>query len=79
VFLLDELVSKWGIGSGISLFIAAGVAQSTFVGTLSPLRNHRDALLTSKPSIGTLPMIFYMFREATNSEMIQRTVSKRCF
>ncbi|MFL2978499.1 MAG: hypothetical protein ACJZ59_05540 [Candidatus Thalassarchaeaceae archaeon] len=24
VFLLDELVSKWGIGSGISLFIAAG-------------------------------------------------------
>ena len=33
VFLLDELVSKWGIGSGISLFIAAGVAQSTFVGT----------------------------------------------
>ena len=34
VFLLDELVSKWGIGSGISLFIAAGVAQSTFVGTL---------------------------------------------
>ena len=37
VFLLDELVSKWGIGSGISLFIAAGVAQSTFVGTLSPL------------------------------------------
>ncbi|HIO86881.1 MAG TPA: preprotein translocase subunit SecY, partial [Candidatus Poseidoniales archaeon] len=37
VFLMDELVSKWGIGSGISLFIAAGVAQSTFVGTLSPL------------------------------------------
>ena len=37
VFLLDELVSKWGIGSGMSLFIAAGVSQSTFVGTLSPL------------------------------------------
>lgn len=30
VFLMDELVSKWGIGSGISLFIAAGVAQATF-------------------------------------------------
>ncbi|HPP45644.1 MAG TPA: preprotein translocase subunit SecY, partial [Methanomassiliicoccaceae archaeon] len=24
VFLMDEVVSKWGIGSGISLFIAAG-------------------------------------------------------
>ena len=42
VFLLDELVSKWGIGSGISLFIAAGVAQSTFVGTLSPLPVSQD-------------------------------------
>ena len=38
VFLLDELVSKWGIGSGMSLFIAAGVSQSTFVGTLSLYR-----------------------------------------
>ena len=28
VFLMDEVVSKWGIGSGISLFIAAGVAQA---------------------------------------------------
>src|SRR5204863_289224 len=27
VFLMDEVVSKWGIGSGISLFIAGGVAH----------------------------------------------------
>jgi preprotein translocase subunit SecY len=27
---LDEIVSKWGIGSGISLFIAAGVSASIF-------------------------------------------------
>ena len=32
VFLMDELISKWGIGSGISLFIAAGVSQSLFTG-----------------------------------------------
>src|SRR2546426_5633719 len=30
VFLMDEVVSKWGIGSGISLFIAAGVRQQIF-------------------------------------------------
>ena len=30
VLLLDELVSKWGIGSGSSLFLAAGVAQVNF-------------------------------------------------
>jgi|TARA_B100001750_G_scaffold195790_1_gene167692 preprotein translocase SecY subunit len=36
VILLDELVQKgWGLGSGISLFIAAGVAQSIFWNTFS--------------------------------------------
>jgi len=71
VFLLDELVSKWGIGSGISLFIAAGVAQSTFVGTLSPLPTTSGVPYSlQNPPSGTLPMIFYMFREATNGEMI---------
>jgi preprotein translocase subunit SecY len=71
VFLLDELVSKWGIGSGISLFIAAGVAQSTFVGTLSPMPTTSGVPYSlQNPPSGTLPMIFYMFREATNSEMI---------
>ncbi len=32
VFFMDELISKWGIGSGISLFIAAGVSQALFTG-----------------------------------------------
>ena len=32
---LDEVVQKYGIGSGISLFIAAGVTQAIFVGSLS--------------------------------------------
>ena len=35
VFLFDEIVSKWGIGSGISLFIAAGVSQAVFTGALN--------------------------------------------
>ena len=71
VFLLDDVVSKWGIGSGISLFIAAGVAQSTFVGTLSPLPTTSGVPYSlQNPPSGTLPMIFYMFREATNGEMI---------
>lgn len=37
LLLMDELVSKWGIGSGISLFIAAGVAKSMFVQVFNPL------------------------------------------
>ena len=71
VFLLDELVSKWGIGSGISLFIAAGVAQSTFVGSLSWLPTTTGVPYSiQNPPAGTLPMIFYMFRESTNQQMV---------
>ncbi|MCW4018028.1 MAG: preprotein translocase subunit SecY [Candidatus Bathyarchaeota archaeon] len=37
VMLLDELVQKgWGLGSGISLFIMAGVAQNIFWSSFSP-------------------------------------------
>ncbi len=31
IMFLDEVVSKWGFGSGISLFIAGGVAQQIFI------------------------------------------------
>ncbi len=38
VMLLDEMVQKgWGIGSGVSLFILAGVAQKVMWDMLSPL------------------------------------------
>ena len=36
VILLDEIVSKWGFGSGISLFIAAGVGSQVLIRVLSP-------------------------------------------
>jgi len=37
LMLLDEMIQKgWGIGSGISLFIMAGVAQTIIWETLSP-------------------------------------------
>ncbi len=38
IMLLDEVVSKWGIGSGISLFIAAGVSKTIVLRLLSPLK-----------------------------------------
>jgi len=37
VLLFDEVVSKWGIGSGVSLFIAAGVGKQIFVRILNPI------------------------------------------
>lgn len=38
ILFMDEVVSKWGFGSGISLFIAAGVAQGLFVRAFSPFK-----------------------------------------
>jgi preprotein translocase subunit SecY len=37
VLLMDEVTSKWGIGSGVSLFIAAGVTKTIFVRVFNPL------------------------------------------
>ncbi|MDD5332030.1 MAG: preprotein translocase subunit SecY [Candidatus Nanoarchaeia archaeon] len=37
VLFMDDLLQKWGLGSGISLFIAAGVASQIFVRAFSPL------------------------------------------
>jgi len=37
IIFLDEVVSKWGFGSGVGLFIAAGVAQQIVIGSLNPL------------------------------------------
>jgi len=36
VLFMDEIVSKWGFGSGISLFIAAGVGKELFIRAFSP-------------------------------------------
>jgi len=36
VMMMDEIVSKWGIGSGISLFIASGVCERIFIGAFNP-------------------------------------------
>jgi len=55
VFLMDEVVAKWGIGSGISLFIAAGVAQAIVTGTI----NWEPAQPGSAVPAGTIPKTLY--------------------
>jgi preprotein translocase subunit SecY len=50
IMYMDEVVSKWGFGSGVSLFIAAGVAKTIFLRTFNPLT--QGGLL---PQAGELP------------------------
>ncbi len=70
VFLMDEVVSKWGIGSGISLFIAAGVSQQIVQGTLNWLpENPSVALSATNPPSGTIPKMLYFFTHLSASQM----------
>lgn len=53
IMFMDEVVSKWGFGSGISLFIAAGVSQSLFIQLFSPLTTPGTEIAT-----GAIPALF---------------------
>jgi preprotein translocase subunit SecY len=70
VFMMDEVVSKWGIGSGISLFIAAGVAQAIFTGALNwnPV-DIGSAMSVSNPPAGTIPRALYYVFTLSPEEM----------
>ena len=71
VFLMDEVVSKWGIGSGISLFIAAGVAEAIFTGTLNwNPANTSAAISLSNPPTGTIPKTLFILHETSASGMV---------
>lgn len=72
VFLMDELISKWGIGSGISLFIAAGVSQSLFQGTLNwqPVTQGLAYDPVSNPPVGSIPMAIYVFSQRNLASLV---------
>jgi len=52
VMFLDEIVSKWGIGSGISLFIAAGIINTIFIRLFTPFTVTGDFPITGNPPSG---------------------------
>jgi preprotein translocase subunit SecY len=54
VMYMDEVISKWGFGSGISLFIAAGVSQSLVIRMLSPLPSPNNPAVAT----GAIPALF---------------------
>lgn len=59
ILYMDEVVSKWGFGSGISLFIAAGVSEEIFIKALSPLPSPTNPELMT----GAIPALFQSLSE----------------
>lgn len=54
VLFMDEVINKWGFGSGISLFIAAGVSQQIFIKAFSPLPSPTNPTIAT----GAIPALF---------------------
>lgn len=54
IMYMDEVTSKWGFGSGISLFIAAGVSKTLFIRAISPLPSPTNPSV----SAGAIPALF---------------------
>jgi preprotein translocase subunit SecY len=57
VLFMDEVVSKYGFGSGIGLFIVAGVAKSLFVRVFNPLTQTGTLPSAGNPPAGLIPFI----------------------
>ena len=54
IMYMDEVISKWGFGSGISLFIAAGVSQQVFIRAFNFLPSPTNPEIAA----GAIPSLF---------------------
>ncbi|MBS3150595.1 preprotein translocase subunit SecY [Candidatus Woesearchaeota archaeon] len=71
ILYLDEICSKWGFGSGVSLFIAAGVSAEIFVRALSPLTTTGlIAFGTGQAPIGKIFVFFYSLVSGNPTEAL---------
>ena len=71
VLLLDEMIQKgWGIGSGVSLFILAGVAQTVWWYTFSPITFALSS--TQSAYFGFIPATISAFFSNTLPSIVAR-------
>lgn len=63
ILFMDEIVSKWGIGSGVSMFILAGVSLQLFNGFFNwwnTLQPFQAGPATLQPPVGLVPRYVWM-------------------
>jgi len=64
VILMDDVIAKWGLGSGISLFIVAGISTQIFVRIFSPF-----------PLLAPFPIYLYAYLQ---QQIYQLDYSGKC-
>ena len=55
IILMDEVMTRYGIGSGVSLFIAAGISKVIIVKLLNPLTANGEIPSAGLPPSGAIP------------------------
>ncbi len=67
IIYMDEVVSKWGFGSGIGLFIVAGVCSTIIIGAFNPLPAVKGALVPA----GRIPaFIYFIMHNQTRFDLL---------
>jgi len=67
VIFMDELISKWGFGSGVSLFIVAGVSKTIIIRMFNPLTQSGALPSPGTPPAGVIP---YMITAAGSGDLL---------
>jgi len=58
IVFLDDVINKWGFGSGVSLFIAAGVSQQIFIQMFSIFHPTQAGVADTSTYVGAIPQFF---------------------
>ena len=73
---MDEIVQKWGFGSGISLFIAAGVSSEIMIRAFSPLSSAGTiALGTAQGAVGKVWVFLSSLASGVVTEAMKAGIS----
>jgi preprotein translocase subunit SecY len=75
VVFMDEIVKKWGFGSGVSIFIAAGIAGAVFIQLFSPFTATGEFSVTDADNlpVGKIWQLF-LYLPTGNFEALFTTV-----
>lgn len=69
IFYFDEIIKKWGFGSGVSIFIAAGIGATVFIQLFSPFTASSEFFVGSGEN--PIGKIFLFFIYIINTSWFQ--------
>jgi preprotein translocase subunit SecY len=67
IIYMDEVVSKWGFGSGIGLFIVAGVCSEIAIGAFNPLPAVKGEVV---PAGRIIAFIYFILNNQTRFDLL---------